>query len=354
MKHLHNLILVLALSVVTFSSCSNKEGENKDGSNGTADVNPKKEMVRVMPLSMEEITREIEYSSTLDPYKEVHLAPASPGRIETITVEVGDRVEKGKILVEMNDAQLIQSQIQLNNLKTDYSRLDTLKKYGSIAQQQYDQVESQYQVARENVDFLKDNTTLQAPFNGIISGKYFENGEMYSGSPIAAIGKAAILSIIQIDTLKAIVSISESYYPQIKKGMEASLKFDVYPKLNFSGKISKVYPVIDSQSRSFEVEISILNRNNQLRPGMFGRVVIGLDKVDAVVLPALAILKMQGSNVRYLFVERNGVAKRIEVKLGDRYDDRVEVISDELHVGDHIIISGQARLLDGMTVQVVN
>lgn len=353
MKQIHVLILSIGLSIFVFSSCSNKEGQKADENKAGTETTTNKEMVRVTQLGMEQITRQIVYSSTLEPMKEVHLAPASPGRIDAINVEVGERVKKGEILVEMNDAQLIQSQIQMNNLKMDYSRLDTLKKYGSIAQQQYDQVEAQYKTARENVDFLKDNTSLLAPFNGIISGKYFENEEMYSGSPIASVGKAAILSIIQIDTLKAVVSISESYYPQIKLGMEANLKFDVYPKQNFTGKIFRIYPVIDPQSRSFEVEISIVNRDNLLRPGMFGRVTIGLKKVDAVMLPAMAILKMQGSNVRYLFIEKNGVAKRIEVQLGDRYNDKVEVISDKLQVGDHIITSGQARLLDGMKVQVV-
>jgi multidrug resistance efflux pump len=80
---------------------------------------------------------------------------------------------------------------------------------GSIAQQQYDQLASQYEMARKNVEFLSENTTITAPFSGVISGKYFENGEIYSGSPIATVGKAAIVSLIQIDELKAIVSISE-------------------------------------------------------------------------------------------------------------------------------------------------
>jgi multidrug efflux pump subunit AcrA (membrane-fusion protein) len=62
---------------------------------------------------------------------------------------------------------------------------------------------------------------------------------------------------------------------------------------------------------------------------------------------------MQGSNVRYLFVEKNGKAKRVEVTLGDRFDDKVEVVSDELKVGDKVIISGQSRLVDGVDVQVV-
>ena len=350
MKQLNHLIIILTISLLVFSSCSNQESEKEQGATAIANTT---EPVRIIQLKNEEITRTIEYSSTLEPFTEVHMAPTSPGRIEAIHVELGDRVTKGDELVQMNDAQLIQAQIQMNNLKADYARLDTLKKLGSIAQQQYDQLEAQYEVAKENVDFLRKNTLLKAPFNGIISGKYFEAGEMYSGSPIATIGKAAILSIIQVEKLKAVVSISEQYFPNIRKGMKVDLTFDVYSGQTFKGEIFRIAPTINPQSRTFEIEISVNNQKGQLRPGMFGRVTIGLEKTEARVLPALAILKMQGSNIRYLFVEENGQAKRVEVELGKRFNDKVEVISDQLKLGDHIIIEGQARLLDGSKVEVL-
>jgi RND family efflux transporter MFP subunit len=312
-----------------------------------------REVVRVLTLGEEEIARSVEYTSTLEPFNEVHLAPSTPGKIEAIRVEIGDRVNKGDVLIQMDDAQLIQSKIQTNNLQTDFSRLDTLRMAGSIAQQQYDQLASQYEMARKNVEFLSENTTITAPFSGVISGKYFENGEIYSGSPIATVGKAAIVSLIQIDELKAIVSISEKYFPSVKKGMEAKIKVDVYPDMEFTGKIYNIYPTINPQSRSFDVEVSIANSKNLLRPGMFTRITIDLEKTNALVLPAVAVLKMQGSNVRYLFVNENGKAKRIEVELGNRFDDKVEVISEELKIGDKVVVNGQARLLNGMEIEVV-
>lgn len=354
MKRLNILIFVLAIIASTLTSCSNKEKVKEENKEATVVKEPQKEVVKVMSLTTQEIARTIEFSSTLEPFNEVHMAPSTPGRIEEINVEIGDRVSTGQILVKMNDAQLIQAQIQLGNLKTNFLRLDTLKKAGSIAQQQYDLLESQYEVAMKNVEFLTENTILKAPFKGVISGKYFEPGEMYSGSPVATVGKAAILSLIQIDQLKAIVSISEKYFPNIKLGMETSIKADVYPDLDFKGKVFRIHPTINPQTRSFDVEISIANDKNQLRPGMFCRVTFDLQKTQAIVLPALAVLKMQGSNIRYLFTEENGKAKRIEVTMGKRFDDNVEVISDELKIGDKVIIIGQARLLDGMDVKVVN
>ena len=349
MKKINNILSILALGVIGLMSCT---GQQTDNSESTVQA-VKPEHIRILVLQDQEIARSVEYTASMEPFNVVHMAPTSPGRIEAINVEVGDRVKEGQELVRMNDVQLKQAEIQLKNLEIEYNRLDTLNKLGSVAPQQYDQLKAQYDVAQENVAFLRKNTILVAPFNGLISGKYFEPGEMYSGAQIATVGKAAIISIIQVEKLKAIVSISENYLPKIKNGMEVSLSFDVYPNDEFNGKIIRISPTISAQSRSFEIEIGVDNPGEKIRPGMFGRVTIPLEKTEALVLPAESILKMQGSDIRYLFVEENGIAKRIEVELGQRFDDKLEVISDKLKIGDHIVVEGQARLLDGNKVEVV-
>lgn len=254
----------------------------------------------------------------------------------------------------MDKTQLHSAELTLKNLATDFKRLDTLQKVGSIAPQKYDQLKTQYEVQQATVDFLRENTRLTAPFNGVVSGKYFEAGEMYTSVPNTPAGKPAILSLVQVDKLKAIVSVTENFFPVIKQGMEVDIKTDVYPNDSFKGRITLVYPTINSSSHTFQVEVSIDNRNGKLRPGMFSRVTLAPGETDALMLPALAVLKMQGSNERYLFIEENGVAKRISVTMGQRYNDNVEVLSDKLKAGDKVIISGQARLLDGMKVTVVN
>jgi len=349
MKKLNTVLTVLALGVFILSSCNSQQTDSTQSVSQAV----QNERVRVENLQPEEITRSVVYTASMEAFDVVHMAPASPGRVEVINVEMGDRVQKGQELVRMNDAQLKQAEIQLSNLKVEYERLDTLHKLGSVAPQQYDQIKTQYDVAKENVDYIRKNTTLVAPFNGIISGKYFEPGEMYSGSPISSVGKAAILSIIQVEKLKAIVSVSEQYLTNIKNGMEVTLLFDVYPNEVFTGKVIRISPTINAQSRSFEIEISVNNPGEKLRPGMFGRVTIPLSNAEVLALPAESILKMQGSNVRYLFKEENGIAKRVEVELGQRFDDKIEVISDEIKAGDHIVVEGQARLLDGSKVEVV-
>ncbi len=345
-------VLLSAMVLIILSACSGGKEKKKEEAAAAA-AQPKTEMVKVMQLETRKIAHSVEYTATLQGYEEVHLAPASPGRIEAIYVEEGSRVARGTVLVQMDRTQLHQAEIQMKTLATDFARLDTLQKVGSIPQQQYDQMKAQFDIARSNVEFLTENTRLKAPFSGIISGKYFEPGEMYSGAPIPTVGKAAILSLVQIDRLKLIVPVSEKYFPQITNGMEARIRCDIYPDREFPGKVNKVYPTIDPASRTFSVEVVTSNSSGILRPGMFARVSFDLEEVDAVVLPALAVLKMQGSNERFLFIEKGGKAQRIAVTIGARYDDQIEVISDQLNPGDRVIVSGQSRLLDGVAVQVV-
>ena len=344
----YNLLILAGALLV---GCS--QGDQK-GKTAVADSADKKEIVRVMELQPQTVARSVEYPATLMPYEEVHLSPASPGRIEGIYADVGDRIAAGTTLAQMDKTQLHQAEVQLKNLETDFHRLDTLSKYGSIAQQQYDQLKAQYDIAKSNVEFLQENTRLVAPFNGVISGRYFEPGEMFSGTPTTQTGKAAVLSIVRIDNLKVEASLSEKYFPFVTKGMETDVKVDVYPDRAFTGKVNRIHPTISPLDRTFKVEIVVSNREGILRPGMFSRVNFDLDEEEALLLPGMAVLKMQGSNDRYLFVEENGVARRVAVTIGKRYDDNIEVFSSELHPGDKVIVQGQARLVNGVQVEVRN
>ena len=89
-------------------------------------------------------------------------------------------------------------------------------------------MKTQYDVTKTNVEFMEQNTLLKAPFNGIVTGKYFEDGEMYSGSPTTQSGRSAVVTVQQVNPLKVDVSISEQYFPLIKNGMKANIIADVY------------------------------------------------------------------------------------------------------------------------------
>ena len=349
------VVSMLAFVVLTISITGCKPGSSDENEKvpGVAEKDSISVIVRTMKVSKQEIIRSIEYTSTLVAFEEVHMAPASPGRIDKINVEIGSKVTKGDILVLMDRTQLHQAMVQLKSVETDFKRLDTLQKTGSIAEQKYDQVKAQYEIAKSNVEFLQGNTQLKAPFNGIISGKYYEEGEMYSGIPNTQAGKAAILSIVQINPMKAILGISEKYYPLVSKGMTAEISSDIYPDKVFRGKIFRIHPTIDPATRSFQVEIEVANHNQKLRPGMFVRSGINYGTAETFLVPSVAVLKQTGTNERYVFINSENKAIRKIVKTGKIIDDNVE-ITEGLTTGDELIITGQNKLEDQTDIKIVN
>jgi membrane fusion protein (multidrug efflux system) len=353
MKYLSTIPVVL-ISALLISGCSSKGKSVADVKADPAPVTERASIpVKVATLAKTKIARTIDYTSTILPFEEVNMAPSTPGRIDKIYVEVGDKVNRNDKLFLMDRTQLYQLKLQLSSLAKDLSRLDTLLKSGSAKLQQYDQLKTQYDVTKTNVDFMEDNTLMQSPFAGIVTGKYFENGEMYSGTPTTQSGRSAVVTIQQVNPLKVNVSISEQYYPLIKKGMKAEVIADVYKNEKFTGTVYRISPTINSGTRSFNVELELPNRKDLLKPGMFVRVSMDLGEVETFVVPANTVLVQEGTNTRFVYVERTKLAQRIEVTIGKRFDDLLEIISDNLKEGDNLITQGQAKLINGDKIEIV-
>jgi len=345
-------ISALLISGLIISSCSSKK-ESDTSQNTAAEAEKAAAPVKVMTLAKSRISRTIDYTATILPFEEVNMAPSSPGRIDRIYVEVGDRVSRGQDLFLMDRTQLYQMKVQLSSLAKDLARLDTLMATGSVKQQQYDQMKTQYDVMKTNVDFMEENTLLKAPFNGVVTGKYFENGELYSGTPTTLTGRAAVVTVMQVSPLKVNVSVSEQYYPLIKRGMKADVTADVYENEKFTGTVFRISPTISSATRSFDVEMELPNRKDMLKPGMFVRVSMNLGEVETFVVPASVVLVQEGTNIRFVFLEKEGKAERVEVNLGKRFDDQLEIISDKISEGDRIVSEGQAKLVNGDVIDIV-
>ena len=340
-----NLILsTIALAIL--ASCSGKKDKTSNGD--AVEVIP----VKVQKLEKTDIAKTLDYTANLEADEQVFYAPASTGRIEKIHVEVGDRIKKGQLLVELDKTQLHQAEVQLKNLETEYNRAVQLNETGSISKQDYDAAVTQYEVAKSNVDFLKENTKMEAPFDGIVTGKYFENGELYTGAAFGGATKPSVIAIEKINPLKAKINLSEQYYLTVKKGTKVELKSNIFPDRTFEGTVNIVYPTIDPASRTFTVEVLIPNKDEALRPGMYGIINFFIGNTENIVVPSIAVLKLQGSNDRYVFLNKDGTAKRVAVTLGRRFEDQVELISDELHEGDELVVVGQGRLVDGTPLSI--
>lgn len=352
MKSIRNIVWVVT-GILLFASCNSDKSSGAKKAEVKSDSTEKVYPVKIQEIQKQTVSHTLDYTANLTAFKEIYYAPASPGRIDKIHVDVGSRIVKGQLLIEMDRTQLNQARTQYENMKTNFQRIDTLHQLGSTSEQQYEQMKTQYEIAESSYEFLLENTTLKSPIDGIVTGKYFENGELYSGAPNTMAGKAAILTLMQINTLKTIVSISQTYYPKMKKGMKADIAIDIFPGKVFHGLVYKVYPTIEASTRTFKTEIIIENASEILRPGMFGTIKIKLKDIEALVVPSVSVLKQEGTNNRYVFVNDNNTAKQVMVTLGKRYDDQLEIIATEITEGDDLVIEGQANLLDGSKINIV-
>lgn len=330
-------IFVYSLAVMALVACGSKTT--------TTEEDERVEQVRTTILQPREIEREISVSTNLQGYLTQNVAPSLTGKIEHIYREVGDRVGAGADLVRMDQTQYKTTKISLGNLEIEKNRVEMLLKTGSATQQQFDQIVAQYNSTKEQLDFLQANTYVKAPFSGVISAKNYEDGELYSGQPI--------LVLTQIDKLKALVAIPETYFPLFKAGMKLTLTSEIYPNQVFPATVEVVYPTIDASSHTFQVKIVIPNGKNLLRPGMYVTTTIGLGKAKAIVAPYQAVEKLVGANDRYVFVNDNGRAKRVAVELGQRFDQEIELISPDIVPGVEMVTTGQHKLVDGVKLNVV-
>ena len=327
-----------SLAALALMACSKQQT--------TTEEQERVELVRTTVLQPREIEREISVSTNLQGYLTINVAPSVTGKIEHVFVEVGDEVKKGQSLVTMDQTQYKTTKISLSNLETEHNRIQQLLRVGSATQQQFDQIDAQYNSTKEQLEFLQVNTYCKAPFAGVISAKNYEDGELYSGQPIV------VLTLI--DKLKALVAIPENYFPKFKPGMKLNLTSEIYPGKVFPATVEVVYPTIDASSHTFQVKIVIPNDKKLLRPGMYVTTTIGLGKTKAIVAPYQAVEKLVGANDRYVFIVEDGRAKRVSVTLGQRFDQDIELISPEIVPGVEMVTTGQHKLVDGVKLNVVS
>ncbi|MCR5065425.1 MAG: efflux RND transporter periplasmic adaptor subunit [Bacteroidales bacterium] len=333
--------IVLAISVL--AACGGKKEQNAPST-----TKKEAEKVKVQEIKSQRIAKQLELSSTLEGYETMNISPSITGHIEHIYVEVGSRVSKGAMLVRMDQTQLNTTRINLASTKTELDRVTALKASGSISEQIYDQTKAGYDQLVETERFQEENTFVKAQFSGVISAKNYEDGEMYTGAPI--------LQLCQISRLKAIINIPESYFPLVKQGMKVNVNSDIYPDKVFPATIEIVYPTIDPTSHTFQAKLSIPNAGEKIRPGMYVRATLALGEIDAIVVPYQTVLKLTGSNDRYVFVADGNTARRVAVTLGQRFDDQIEilpVVPGDIKEGDKLVVTGQARLVDGSQLDIV-
>ena len=334
--------MFIAAAAVLAAGCGNTGKKTETQTVTVAEVAP---TVAVETVSVREVPQTATYTSTVQAYVKNNIAPQMSGRITKINAEIGDFVKKGQVLAEMDKAQLLQAQLQLQNQEVELSRMKTLYDNGGLSKSDYDAVELAYNITKTQVENLKENTVLCSPIDGVVTARNYDAGDMYAmASPI--------YTVEQIVPVKLLVGISESDYTKVKKGDSVEIVADALPEMKFYGNIEKIYPTVDAATRTFTVEVVVKNPYKTLRPGMFARVTVDFGSNNNVVIPDVAVVKQQGSGERFVYVlNEDGTVTYQKVVLGRRMGAEYEVL-EGVQDGARIVTGGQIRLKDGVKVTV--
>ena len=338
-----SLLVFASLAAMLTSCMSNKETATtfRNAEDDEA-VN-----VRVKRVEAREVSQLAEFTANVEAYKINSIAPQVPMRIRDIKAEVGDHVTAGQALVVMDNTNLQQLALQLDNTKLEFSRIDELYKIGGCSKSQWDQAKTQLDVLESNYNNMLENTTLRSPINGVVTARNYDKGDLYAGQPV--------LVVQQISPVKLLINVNEQYYKEVKVGMPINnITLDAYPGEVFAGKVAIVYPTLDANTRTFQVEVKIDNNNQRVRPGMFARVTLNFGEVSRVCVPDQAVIKQAGSGDRYVYVVKNdGRVSLNKLELGRRLNAEYEVLSG-VEPGATVVVFGHNKLAADKKVNILD
>jgi RND family efflux transporter MFP subunit len=303
----------------------------------------------------------------------VSVAPRAAGRLEEVSVRLGDRVARGQRIAKIEDFELVQQikqqeagqevsqatirqrEADLGLAKTNLDRSKSLFERQLIAKQVLDDTESRYQSAQAQLDLARaqaqqsksrldelqinlGNTVITSPVNGFISRRLVDPG--------ASVGQnAPIVEVVDISRVRLIANIVEKDLKQLQGGDTTRVQVDAFPGETFTGRIARVSPVLDQATRTAPIEIEIANPTYRLKPGMYARVGITLDtKKDALVVPANALVDLGGRRGVFMPLSETAVFRAVQV--GTEQGDIVEILGG-LTEGNEVITTGAGQLRDG-------
>ncbi|MBE6192767.1 MAG: efflux RND transporter periplasmic adaptor subunit [Rikenellaceae bacterium] len=339
-KFVNSLLVICAVTAV---SCGSSDKGAKKTEAAAEVVLPK---VEVATVASRDVVQQVIFTGNVEAEVVNNIAPQSPRRIKEIRFDVGDHVRKGDVLVSLENSALVQSKAQMDNAKIEYDRTDELYKIGGASKSEWDARRLQYEVAKASYENLLENTTLIAPVDGIVTARNYDKGDMAGGLPV--------LVVEQIRPVKIMINISENLFARVRKGMKVIVNLEAYGDEDFAGSITRIYPTINNATRTFAAEVTVPNRDERVRPGMFARVTLPYGKQNHVVAPDRAVNKLMGSGDRYVYVlEADGTVRYSKVELGRRLGAEWEILSG-LESGETVVVKGVNALTNGCKVEVVN
>lgn len=339
-RQIRTIIAAAAVSLCV-AGCGNNSGNNQE-----ATVEKRVPKVRVAKVEAQDVPQTDVYQANVKANVVNNISPQAGSRIQKLRVDVGDYVNAGQILAEMDKVNLEQNRLKLLNDSTELGRVRDLYEEGGISKSDLEAMELAYNVSKTTYANLLENTILRAPVSGVITARNYDRGDMYTMSQ-------PLFVLQQITPVKLLVGITESNYTKVKKGDEVTVTVDAIPGREFKGRINKIYPTIDPASHTFTTEVLVANNDRALKPGMYARVVVSYGDNHSVVVPDDAVVKQQGSAVRSVFVlNGDGTVSSRVVKVGSHFGTSFEIL-EGLEEGETIVVKGQNGLRSGDAVEVL-
>lgn len=366
MTTVHNaLIALIALGLAAGGCAKESQAEAKNAA-------ARPVQVRTEPVQRRSFTSTIQLTSTLEPAAQVTLYAQVAERILHFPLDNGDPVRKGQVVARVRSETLKQAlqqigaeieslDVQISSNKRELERARALARGNVITRQSLDQAEAAYlagvarrkslSASRSQVAINAGNAAITAPLSGIIANRKLKVGDM--ASP-----QVPLCTLMAIDRLKVELRLSETEVTRIQEGQRVIVRLDALPGESFEGRVTRILPYLDPTLHTNTALVTLDNPRDEsgkrrLKPGMYARVEIELDRRDRVVVaPQGALLLDDGGDdsLRSAFVvDAAGRARRRIVRLGARDGDHHEVLRG-LSEGERLVTRGQHGLSDGQPI----
>jgi HlyD family secretion protein len=266
------------------------------------------EVYQLVPLSTRNITVQVEAAGTVEPVMTVEVRSKASGEIFEMSVEIGDEVRAGDMLLKVDprvpEASLRQAiadsalaQAQLETAESQLRRVETLHETQSVTEVEYEDARLELARARaevisaeqsvENARISAENTDVRAPITGVVIDKRVEEGSVITSATGASAG-SVLLTMANLDTIQVRSLVDETDIGRIEPGLSVTITVDAYPNRPFRGRVHKIEPQaeVTSNVTMFPVLVRIPNEDGLLRPGMNGEVDISIGRrMDVVAVP---------------------------------------------------------------------
>lgn len=346
------IYIVLLLGAVGFASYWFTREDNNRGGAEEILISDGQVVLNAQIISNESFSNMITLSGTIEPDEQVQIRSEISGVIRELAFQEGTYVNKGQMLIRIDDSELqallIQAQSREKLTEDNEKRAKLLLEKEAISIQEYDVSYADYQSAKAQTSLIEAQiakTRVNAPFSGRIGLRSVSEGEYLTPTNVVA-------HLLSVEKVKILFAIPEKYSGQIKAGHPLQFTASNSDRM-FDAKVYAVEPGVDENTRTIRIRAVADNSHGLLVPGAFVRIELPLERIeDAILIPTYAVLPVQNGKQVYLYRSGKSIATSVITENRTQYD---VVVKDGVKPGDTLITSGLMNIRDGssVTVQIV-